>query len=233
MIHGNAQQGKFSGPEKVSRVLPAQNPRHLCRPLICDVRHVKPRMMFRRFSVFWILAIAFGVVSTAAAKEPRVNGDRLVFELPDIEGNIVRSSDAAFAGKVLYVTLWGTWCPPCVSEVPTLNELQARYSSQGLVVVAIAFEKADDPASRRETLGKFAELHGIRYLILDGGATFEFSAALPMVEDVKGLPVELLIDRSGMVALCRNSDGYKKRWARRLEDRLRALLDAESGVESR
>jgi len=183
--------------------------------------------MMRSISVLSAVAIALVVVATAAAKEPKVNGGRLVFELSDVEGNIVRSSDGALDGKVLYVTLWGTWCPPCVSEIPTLNELQARYSSQGLVVVGIAFEKEESPASRQETLRRFAEHHGIGYLVLDGGAISEFSAALPMLDDVKGLPVEILVDRSGLVTDCRNSYGHKKKWARNLEDRLRALLDPE------
>jgi len=37
--------------------------------------------------------------------------------------------------EVLYVTIWGTWCPPCLSEIPTFIDLQERYEEQGLEII--------------------------------------------------------------------------------------------------
>jgi thiol-disulfide isomerase/thioredoxin len=169
-----------------------------------------------------VILIASGSLS---AKEPRVEGDILSFKLYDLEDNLVSSADSAFAGKVLFVTLWGTWCPPCVSEVPTFNDLQRRYGDDGLVIIGIAFEPDSVEAVRVVRLRDFAKEKKIEYLVLDGGATTEFSDALPMVKDVKGLPIEILIDRSGKVVDCRNGYGYKKKWARKLEKELKALLE--------
>jgi len=161
----------------------------------------------------------------AEAKQPRVKGDRLVFALPDLEGNIVTSSDDRFEGKVVFVTIWGTWCAPCQTEVPTFVDLQERYREKGLLVVAIAFERDSLVEARRQRLRAFSQKHEINYLVLNGGATWDFSSALPMVVDVKGLPIEVMIDRSGAVVKSRNGYGYKKRWARDLERDLRRLLD--------
>lgn len=170
-----------------------------------------------------ILLLASAVPSIA--KDPRVEDDRLAFALPDLDGNPVSSSDERFASRVLLVTLWGTWCPPCRSEIPTFNDLQERYGGDGLVVVGIAFEREDDLGERHDRLRRFADEHAIRYLVLDGGSTTDFSEALPMVVDVSGLPIEILVDRSGLVADCRNGRGYTARWARKLGERVRALLD--------
>jgi thiol-disulfide isomerase/thioredoxin len=161
------------------------------------------------------------------AKEPSVAGGRLTFELQDLDGHPVTSSDPRFDGRVLLVTLWGTWCPPCLREIPTFNDLQRRLGARGLTVVAIAFEEGSDPGIRRRRLRDAVTEHGIEYLVMDGGATSEFESALPMMRDVRGLPVEITIDRSGLVVDCRNGYGYSRRWAKGLERRLDRLLDRE------
>lgn len=163
----------------------------------------------------------------AEAKQPSVAGDRLTFELTDLDGHAVSSADPRFEGRVLLVTLWATWCPPCLSEVPTFNELHRRFTERGLTVVAIAFEEAREPDARRTRLRDFVGERGIEYLVLDGGATSDFESALPMMRGVRGLPVEITIDRSGRVVDCRNGYGHTTRWARSLERRLDRLLDRE------
>jgi thiol-disulfide isomerase/thioredoxin len=166
-------------------------------------------------------------ITVVQAKEPRVKGDRLIFTLPDLEGNSVSSSDSLFTGKVLFVTIWGTWCPPCVSEIPTFRDLQDRYGENGLVIVGIAFEPDTLETVRVSRLRDFSREHEINYLVLDGGATSDFSTSLPMIEDVKGLPIEIIIDRSGKVVESRNGYGYKKKWARKLEKDLKKLLESD------
>jgi len=181
---------------------------------------------FTRTALFFTLALS-AAAATSGAKEPRLENDRFAFALPDLNGQIVSSSDARFEGKVLFVTIWGTWCPPCLSEVPAFIDLQRRYGDDGLVIVAIAFEKVTPASARVEHLRKFARDRDVNYLVLDGGATDEFSDALPMVKDVQGLPIEIIVDRSGAVVECRNGYGYRKKWARKLEKTLEELLAQE------
>ncbi|MCP3980388.1 MAG: TlpA family protein disulfide reductase [bacterium] len=169
-------------------------------------------------------AVVLSTISPASAG-PRVEGERLEFRLPDLEGQIVEASDERFAGKVVLVDLWGTWCPPCRSEIPTLIALQEKFRDRGLLIVAIAFEGDEASAARRRLLTEFVEEQGINYLVLDGGHPDEFETALPAVRGVKGLPVEIVVDRDGRVDAVRNSYGYKKRWARKLEREIEALLD--------
>ena len=158
-------------------------------------------------------------------------GDRLDFGLPDLSGTLVQSTDARFQGKVVLVDLWGMFCPPCLTEIPTFIDLQERYRDAGLVMVGIAFERIEDTEKRRARLLDFVDERGINYLVLDGGSLSEFEAALPAMRDVAGFPVEVLIDRRGTVVEARNSYGYKKRWARKLEERLVGLLEAGSAAD--
>lgn len=177
-------------------------------------------------AILGMLAIFLGPATGAG--QPYVEGERLDFDLADCDGGRVTASDERFSGKVLLVDLWGTWCPPCLSEIPTFVDLQNRYAPRGLVIVAIAFEGEEDPVQRCELVQKFSKDYGINYLVLDGGHTSHFEAALPMVKNVRGFPVEIIIDRDGKVVESRNGYGYKKRWARRLEQKLAELLEPSS-----
>jgi thiol-disulfide isomerase/thioredoxin len=180
------------------------------------------RVQIKLFTV--LILLFYFWIDTLEAKEPRVLGDTLAFSLYDMNGNLVTSSDKKFKNKVLYVTIWGTWCPPCLSEIPTFIDLQERYEEQGLEIIAIAFERDSLAEIRQKHLRATAQKKQINYLILDGGHTSEFSDALPAVVDVKGLPIEIIIDRSGSVLKSRNGYGYSEEWAEVLEKEFIQLL---------
>jgi thiol-disulfide isomerase/thioredoxin len=169
-----------------------------------------------------IVLLILGAVTAADAGGPTVAGGRLEFKLPDLQGRLVTSEDEQLSNKVVLVTVWATWCPPCLNEIPTLIELQDRYRAHGLVVVAIALER--DGEERLEKLRRYCKDKGINYLVLDGGPPSAFAVALPTVDHVKGLPIEFLIDRSGRVVKARHSRGYSGRWAKRLEREITELL---------
>src|SRR5271155_148455 len=59
--------------------------------------------------------------------------------LTDVNGKAVRLQD--FAGKVVVVDFWATWCPPCRAEIPHLISLQDKYKEQGLVIVGISLDQ--------------------------------------------------------------------------------------------
>jgi thiol-disulfide isomerase/thioredoxin len=179
----------------------------------------------------FILSLALAVVlvpALAAAGDPSIEGDEWTFAFPDLEGRTVSSSDPELRDKVLLVDLWGTWCPPCVSEIPTFIDLQERLGERGLVIVAIAFESDEDVQARRERLREYVAHYGINYLVLDGGSPEVFGEALPELKNVRGFPIEIVLDREGGVVDVRNGYGYKKRWARKLEGELVELLDGAS-----
>lgn len=58
------------------------------------------------------------------------------FVLQTLEGPPRKLSN--YRGKVVLVNLWATWCPPCLEELPVLDQLAADYESRGLVVLGIA-----------------------------------------------------------------------------------------------
>ncbi|MBE2262949.1 MAG: TlpA family protein disulfide reductase [Burkholderiaceae bacterium] len=63
----------------------------------------------------------------------------LAFDTP--EGG--RLAMAAFKGRPLLVNFWATWCPPCVEELPLLNQFHQERASAGWQVVGLALDKPE------------------------------------------------------------------------------------------
>jgi len=57
------------------------------------------------------------------------------FAFPDLTGAVVSNTDPAFRGKVVILTIGGSWCPNCHDEAPFLVELYKKYKNQGLEIV--------------------------------------------------------------------------------------------------
>ena len=94
----------------------------------------------------------------------------------------------AFAGEVLVVNLWATWCAPCMEEMPTLGALQRRYQGR-LRVVPIS---VDGEADRAKAQRELADLGGgaLPFLIdISRGVLFDLEAS--------GMPVTVIYSRDG------------------------------------
>ena len=85
---------------------------------------------------------------------------------------------------------WATWCEGCKEEIPWFMEFQEKYDKTGLTVVGASL---DDDGWK--SVKPYLQEHKINYRIVIG--TFE-SAKQFGVD--KGMPVSVLIDRSGKIA---------------------------------
>lgn len=127
--------------------------------------------------------------------------DMAEFRFPDTEGRMIASSDGAFQGKPLMVQVMGTWCPNCVDETRLLNEVHGKYHDRGLEVLAIAFEKQEDPQQAMEALRRFKRTLGVPYPVLYGGPASKEAASrkLPFLDHLMSYPTCIFIDRKGLV----------------------------------
>jgi peroxiredoxin len=83
------------------------------------------------------------------------------FELATLEGE-TRHLAAMKGEKVVLLVLWAVWCPPCIEEVPLLNELHAKYADQGLEILALGVPHGQDEKAIRG----FLKRNDVRYTIL-------------------------------------------------------------------
>ena len=79
--------------------------------------------------------------SIALALQPNTRQELPALELRSQQGQTV--SLAAFKGKPVVVNLWATWCPPCVREMPVLQQAQANRPDVNFVFV----NQGESPAS--------------------------------------------------------------------------------------
>jgi thiol-disulfide isomerase/thioredoxin len=139
-------------------------------------------MKTRTFLVFAALAAITGLVQLQA----RASKDNVGKQLPEMKLSYT-GKDPVLAGKPLIVEFWATWCPPCRTSIPHLNELYKKFQPKGLEAVGVTKE---DTA----TVKSFTKDVPIDYHVgLDRSGKFSANFG------VTGIPHALLVDKSGKI----------------------------------
>jgi thiol-disulfide isomerase/thioredoxin len=149
------------------------------------------------------LIISGAVLSQAATPMPS-------FSLESVrDGKIVESD--SFRGKVLLLTFFATWCPPCVEEVPVLIKLQNELADSGFSVVGLSVDQQG-----QASVAKFVNKRDINYpvLLAKSQTTRDFGG-------IYGIPVAFLVNKSGNVV--KKYTGYIQHDI--LEKDIRSLLN--------
>ena len=124
-----------------------------------------------------------------SAVPARVAFDAPPIQLKDLDGAQHALSD--YAGQVVLVNLWATWCPPCAAEMPILQRFYERHRNDGFTVVAI--EDGDPPQDVQSFIGA----RGLTFPVwLD--PTYE---ATDRAFKTDNLPSSYVVDRGGVVRL--------------------------------
>lgn len=117
-------------------------------------------VMLRKIAAWGVVGFAALVVVFFARPmyrqgEPTVAGKTAQDFPTEIGGKPGHLSD--LRGKVVVLNFWATWCPPCVEETPSLNELQRRIASRGGMVVGVSED--DD----QQAYDEFLKAYQIRF----------------------------------------------------------------------
>ena len=134
--------------------------------------------------------LAIGFVASLIGCYGGGNPTRIGSNAPDFT---VQDSDhkvtlSQFRGQVVVLNFWGTFCPPCIEETPSLVQMQKRLKDKGVVVLAVSID-TDDNAYH-----KFLKDYKIDLVTVRDGAQKTSS-----LYGTFGWPETYVIDRNGMI----------------------------------
>src|SRR5687767_10486345 len=169
------------------------------------MREVYSMSSFRRVIAVAALAGALAVsslVSASASIAPP-------FTLPSRAGDTV--SLEQLKGKVVMLNFWASWCGPCRTEMPLLEQMHKRYSSLGFTLVGVNVEANTQDAERwlKDTPVSFPVL-------------FDRESKVSKLYDVNAMPSTVFIDRKGNIRYLHKA--YKAGDESEYLNQIRALL---------
>lgn len=125
------------------------------------------------------------------------------FTFPNLEGEPVSLSDAQFRGKVVIVTLAGSWCPNCRDEAVFMAPFYEENRDRGIEIIALMYERFGEFEKAAETTRRWRSELGIEYETLIAGisAKDEASKTLPTLNGIIAFPTTIFVDRAGKVRL--------------------------------
>lgn len=144
-----------------------------------------------------------GTIASDGAASPAEGKPEVGFERFD--GS--RASLADYRGRPVVVNFWASWCPPCVSEMPTFEQVHQRYRDR---VAFLGLNLQDDPADA----ARLAERTGVTYDLARDPRGDGFRAFGGV-----GMPTTVFVSADGEVLATRTGD-----LSRELDGLVRRLL---------
>ncbi|MHC4832280.1 MAG: TlpA disulfide reductase family protein [Planctomycetota bacterium] len=151
----------------------------------------------------------FGKVDQSCGKAPGVGQRVKSFKLKSTSGKTI--SPASYRGRVMVLNFWGTWCKPCLKELPEFSRLYRRYRKHGMTFVAVATDEDG------QAVDEFIKSKKISAKVAIGGeaAAGEYGA--------RTFPFTFVVDGQGIVRAA--YDGYKPGCMGKLEADIRKELE--------
>lgn len=130
--------------------------------------------------------VAFRTVSILHVRGPR-DGKLPNLVMHTIDGQQISGQD--LRGRAVMLNFWATWCGPCRFEVPWLQHISVEHAKDGLVVIGILQDNANDAAVRT-----FMSDHQAHYSVVqDRGEIAE------QMGGITALPTTFYIGRDGTI----------------------------------
>ena len=101
------------------------------------------------------------------------------YTVKDLELNDVALADYVKGNKLTMINFWGTFCGPCISEMPELGEVERNYKDKGFEIVGLTTDVADLQGNYDESV-----IDDARSIIEDTGITYPVLVA----------PAQLMVD---------------------------------------
>jgi thiol-disulfide isomerase/thioredoxin len=159
-------------------------------------------------------SFAFAILTSASclttAHATDVGQPAPQFTLPTLQQD-QPTSLKQYAGKVIYLDFWASWCAPCRTSFPLLNKLHEKLKAQGFEVVAINLD--EDKANAEKFLKEFP----VGFTVLRD-AKGEWADQFV----VESMPTSFILDKQGVVQNIHH--GFTSGDIKELEEKITKLL---------
>lgn len=109
------------------------------------------------------------------------------WEFETVEGK--KNNLANYKGKVIFLNLWATWCPPCVAEMPSIQELYDKYKNNDQVAFIIV------SSEKPEKVKAFMKKRGFTFPV----KITHYQMPKPFY--TKSIPTTFLVSKSGKIVV--------------------------------
>jgi thiol-disulfide isomerase/thioredoxin len=163
--------------------------------LLLEALHVDKDPELRRKWHDWMITnLGPQALGRRYAQRERTFGHAITLEGEGLDGSKIDTG--AWAGDVILVDFWGTWCIPCKEAMPELKRLDEKYRSRGLRIVGVLSDY------QLEKAAQWLEAKGFSWpQIVDRSLTRENveQHRIAVQYAVGGFPTLWIIDRQGIL----------------------------------
>ncbi len=161
-----------------------------------EIQEVR-KVNFHSILLIFLFIIGVGIIVLLQNKDSFFNlsgKPRLVkgvpapnFTLPGLDGKMVSLDD--YKGKVVFLNIWATWCPPCVEEMPSMEKLYQALKGEAFEILAVSI----DATGAKDVL-PFMKKYKLSFPALTDNR-----GAIKKLYQTTGVPESIIIDKDGII----------------------------------
>lgn len=111
------------------------------------------------------------------------------FTFPDLNDSERKLSD--YRGKVVFINIWATWCPPCIYEMPSMQRLYDQLKGEDFEILAISID-----ALGKQVVEPFIQKYHLTFPIL-----LDPTGKIKKLYATTGVPESFIVDKNGILVL--------------------------------
>lgn len=157
-------------------------------------------------AAFFIKLTSFPASTLDEEKQFTISTATDEWQLYDLNGNKVSFDE--LNDKPVFLNIWATWCPPCIAELPSIEDLYNDYGED----VSFILVSNENPS----VIKTFADKHDYTKL------PFYYSQSVPRDFSSKSIPTTFVINKDGLVLV--NKKGAAKWNSSKTEKLLEQLI---------
>ncbi len=142
-----------------------------------------------------VVALALGLIAMSRAVGSDITQVTIGTRAPDFSARTLTDPPATrtladYAGDVILLNVWATWCVPCRIEMPSMERLHGHFAGRDLHVIAVSIDRPGFEQEIRDFVREYALTFDVLY---------DPEGRIAEAYQTTGVPYSFVIDRSGTI----------------------------------